>query len=594
MQIPSNAKIEDRAIGALSNIIDDHPTMAHQFNSMDKEMSWDGYIWIFKDIHGSQDKNNYDDKISVQIKGHIDKEEKYINKKQITYSVELTDLQVYFQDRGVLYFEVFMSEDGKKREIFYSSLFPTKIKSYLEKANMKHNKKSINVVFTKLENNSVIFYAIVKQFSNESRKQGCGIEQMVQNAIKVSDMDKVKELTASVVGAGNEYEFLKRLGAGDVNFYGVLKGSPFMVPLEWHEKSVYVLCKEVNSCVCIAGKQYYDKYKLQTSSEDIDESVLQLSDNLKIKINKCEFNFKPLTGIKELRNDAEFLMAATEHTEAVIDNVIVPFGKVNMPKELKKELQFFIDLYDTFSMIEFEYDKKFREISKVTLQHFIEIVAMKKGLRNDRLTDKMYIYNLKVDDKYIPVVIIKNPSGGENILFSAIYTRKYQTYVSNSKGEHYIVPRFAYVSVHAFSNLYEYKYNYFYEQINKAEINKDTSGTINNSVLNLIHAYDSTKDENLLEIALYTLKRLKSVLGQNNIFLINEFQIEKRKGCLCAADISSLSIIESDDLQFLCAKSILMENRAEAVIYYNQMNEENRHFFEGLPIFTLYKDLFIK
>ena len=42
MELPSNTKIEDRAIGALKNIIDDDLTMMSQFNSMDKEMAWDG------------------------------------------------------------------------------------------------------------------------------------------------------------------------------------------------------------------------------------------------------------------------------------------------------------------------------------------------------------------------------------------------------------------------------------------------------------------------------------------------------------------------------------------------------------------------
>ena len=41
MSMPSNNKIEDRALGALRNIIDDHATMGHEFCSMDKEMSWD-------------------------------------------------------------------------------------------------------------------------------------------------------------------------------------------------------------------------------------------------------------------------------------------------------------------------------------------------------------------------------------------------------------------------------------------------------------------------------------------------------------------------------------------------------------------------
>ena len=48
-----NSKIENGALNALENIIDAHNTMSHQFNSLDKEMSWDGSILIFKDNEGS-------------------------------------------------------------------------------------------------------------------------------------------------------------------------------------------------------------------------------------------------------------------------------------------------------------------------------------------------------------------------------------------------------------------------------------------------------------------------------------------------------------------------------------------------------------
>lgn len=51
------------------------------------------------------------------MKGHVDKNRKYIDEQKITYFVDLDDLEVYFQDRGVLFFEVFMTEDGKDREV---------------------------------------------------------------------------------------------------------------------------------------------------------------------------------------------------------------------------------------------------------------------------------------------------------------------------------------------------------------------------------------------------------------------------------------------------------------------------------------------
>lgn len=161
MNLPSNTKIEDRAIGALKNVVDDDLTMMAQFNSMDKEMAWDGYIWIFKQNNGDQSKRNLDDKVPVQIKGHIDETGKYINKEGITYPVDLVDLNIYFSDRGVVFFEIFMSKDGKKREVFYSSLYPSKIKSFLEKAVKKGNKESINIPFRRIKKKPEELYVVL-------------------------------------------------------------------------------------------------------------------------------------------------------------------------------------------------------------------------------------------------------------------------------------------------------------------------------------------------------------------------------------------------------------------------------------------------
>ena len=51
------------------------------------------------------------------MKGHVDKNRKYIDEQKITYFVDLDDLEVYFQDRGVLFFEVFMK--WKHRQMLF-------------------------------------------------------------------------------------------------------------------------------------------------------------------------------------------------------------------------------------------------------------------------------------------------------------------------------------------------------------------------------------------------------------------------------------------------------------------------------------------
>lgn len=255
MKIPK-AKIEERAIGALSAIVDMHPTMRGQFYTMDKEMSWDGYIWIFNS-QSDQCKDSFDDKVSVQIKGHIDQKERYLNEQRITYAVDLADLKVYFKSTGVLYFVVFMSENGEKREVFYTSLFPSKIKAYLDEAEKKGNRKNKSIPFTKLEKNPEDLYIIVKQFSIECKKQGFGDGPIVQSTIEEEDLGNVETIVAQAVGAGDEKDFLKRLSTGNVCIYGKVQGSSIPRPITWKDTSVEMFTKEVNRAVEIKHSLHY-------------------------------------------------------------------------------------------------------------------------------------------------------------------------------------------------------------------------------------------------------------------------------------------------------------------------------------------------
>ncbi len=362
MSLPSNTKIENKAINVLENIIDDHPYMLYAFNSMDKEMAWDGYIWIFKDNVDGLSKKNLDDKLPVQIKGHIDLDLKYMNKLRITYPVSIEDLRVYFYDRGVLYFQIFISEDGSRKEIFYSSLFPSKIKSYLEKAERKGNTETINIPFTKLEKNPEKFYIVTKQFSNESRTQGFGSGQLVQNTILLKDLDKVTSLTATAIGANNEYSFLQRFSSGDICFYGTVDGNSFRLPLEWQDRSKMYVQTKVQNTISIDDKIYYEEYDVKVGSQN--DITLILSKNLQINLLKWKFDFKPLSTINEIRKDADFLLAAIHNTSFKIGDKLYEYNNPIASKGLKEVLMQYIDLDDTLSMIEFEFNKPYKELSE--------------------------------------------------------------------------------------------------------------------------------------------------------------------------------------------------------------------------------------
>ena len=133
------------------------------------------------------------------------------------YSVRLSDLRAYATEKGVLYFQIFIN--GQEREIFYSSLYPSRILDYLEKAKKKKNSVSISIPFRKLEKDADKLFMIAKQFNQEALKQGSAYTPLVQDRIRIDNLPNVKEINWSVIGANDPYEALMRLSSGDICLY---------------------------------------------------------------------------------------------------------------------------------------------------------------------------------------------------------------------------------------------------------------------------------------------------------------------------------------------------------------------------------------
>lgn len=587
MCYPSNTKIEERAIGALRNLIDEHLTMGAQFSTMDKEMAWDGYIYIYKINNGDQSKKNLDDKVPVQIKGHIDKEEKYLNRKGISVPVDLIDLEIYHNDRGVVYFEIFMTEDGKRKEIYYSLLFPSKIKGYLDKAVQKGNNATINIAFNKLEKSPEKLYIIVKQFSQESKRQGFGSGEIVQNTIMVKDLDKVTSITATAIGVSNEFEFMQRLSTGDICFYGTTKDNQIKVPIAWDENSKQYLQRQVNKNVSINGTIYYETYKIILSSTG--EYSLVLSENLYIELDRHKFQVVCKTGIKQFGKDAHFLLELIENKSFKIGNTIFKYNSFGLPDGFEDELRFMDDLCNTLSEIELDYDKPFWDLSLDVKKQLMQIVEIRNGEKNRILTETVNFFNWKIEDKYMPVIIIKHDDGSIELV-NGVFSKR-QMAIINDKGEYYKVPLFGHADREILANLYYYNYARFYEQIDSADVNVYTLDSLNHTALRLIQAYDINRDEKLLDIAEYQLKKIEEFEKNKIYYKINMLQIIKRRGLFSNKEIMILKGLNTENLQEMFGINVLLEDKGKARKIYGQMKQEEQEFISEYPIYYLYQNL---
>ena len=600
MNVP-NSKIENRALNALENIIDAHNTMSYQFNSLDKEMSWDGSILIYKDNEGNTEKVNFDGEVRVQIKGHIDDPEKnknkkhnYLGRKRITYPVELIDLEIYSKDGGVIYFEIFMSPDGKEREVFYASLYPSILKKYIDEKSKKLAKKkaqpkepTVSIVFTKLENNEDILYKIVKQFSLERRKQGTGEVAIVKDMIMLKDLDKVKSISATVVGSDDGFGILKRFAAGDICFYGKTEGNPYERPIEWAKDAKFIMRRDIEQSISIGDTLYYEKYEVEGTSDG--ELAVIPSPNLRIDLSNGMFNFKSITGIKGLKRDAEFLLEAMKVKAFKINNDKFSYMNPVMPKELEDELKFYLDIEEILSMIELDYDKPLKDADGKVLRQLANLLRMKKGLKNNLLTEKYHTYNWMLGDKYVPVIVIRHENDEENDLRNAIYTRTLQSAALDGAGKYFQVPLFEHVDTHVIKKLYRYDYEWLKEQIDGADVNEYTAEYLSQAALKLISIFDENKDYKALELAQYQFDKIEELEKDMPYFIINTLQLKKRKEGLTEQDIQKLKEIADSDSQISFGVNVLLGNKDRAKQAFEKINGETQEFIKTCPIYYLYE-----
>lgn len=130
--------IEELATNAVKKSILTTKLLSANIYENDKNPLWDGEVYIYK----SEQKTNADfcGKVPLQIKG------KYcanLSKTKISYSVKVNELNSYLCDGGVMYFVVYLADNGHTTKIYYAVLTPVKLKELLGTCRVDQCYKSI-------------------------------------------------------------------------------------------------------------------------------------------------------------------------------------------------------------------------------------------------------------------------------------------------------------------------------------------------------------------------------------------------------------------------------------------------------------------
>lgn len=125
----NSIQIETLAVNAVKDSILMSDYLIPFINDNDKEPSWDGKVYIYKDKNCTKD--SLIGRLPVQVKG---KECDDLSKEEISYSMNVVDLNNYLDDGGAILFVVYIAKEGLNKKIYYVELPPIKLRIELSKA----------------------------------------------------------------------------------------------------------------------------------------------------------------------------------------------------------------------------------------------------------------------------------------------------------------------------------------------------------------------------------------------------------------------------------------------------------------------------
>lgn len=203
----------------------------------------------------------------------------------------------------------------------------------------------------------------------------------------------------------------------------------------------------------------------------------------------------------------------------------------------------------------------------------------------------MNTVNWKLEDGYIPLLVARHINDEMNDLKNALYTSKFQIFLPAENDQNFKIPAFSVLDASTLGNLYEYRFEKFYKQIDNMDINQYTFDVLNDAGLKLIQAYDlNTKDE-LLELALHLFEKMMAFEEDKEFLILNCLQVKKRLNRLTMDDQRELKDINSEDTQIMFAKSVLLDEKEKSKYYYEILDLDTQKFLAKYPIFHLYRKL---
>lgn len=574
----STTKIEEIAATELINFVNKIDSANHDIKTGEKGISWDGVIKLYKN-NDIDKKDNFLADVDVQVKGRT------VYKKNkgdsISYPVNITDLKNYLKKNGTVFFVGTINVNEENECTLYCKpLLRVELYKLLQE---KSKNETINIKLKKITSASEL-ERILYNFNTDKEIQSKISDKVLNNPTKfINSRDKTLTF----------YEF------GKTNPDNLIGEEKYVYQKDENDNVVGVFNVKlqdvvINNNVTISTLNHKIEYNDATYKKNTKEETVYFGESFQIPLHKQILNINIKGSLNERINDLEFLLQIMKDGKYLIDE---SESTINATKE---DIEKFKTLLD-----------KYRRIKK-----FLESKNIKKDIKLDEWKDdeieKLFLIIRSIEDQIKLHVEEWNSSMMcaykiNELILSIVATRqKDGTYIFysffNSPFDMSFTMEFTDGKMVAIDNKFLGMDRYLYtcddmnveeikESIKNMDIKEDEVDVINRQILEMIFAYDETKNNRLLDLANDYLSLIEGKID-NRIYILNKYQIKKRLSGLSSEEEKEISEIKnnSEDEFIIIGCSILLDSKKEALIAINKLSQSTKEsLYKEFPIMNLLK-----
>ncbi|HGL1672465.1 TPA: DUF4365 domain-containing protein [Streptococcus pneumoniae] len=586
----NNRQIETLGVSYLTTFINRHSLLQTYFGSNDKTPVWDGEIHVLKT--SSEKRSEIFGKVPVQIKATRQQKNKLKS-----FSLDISDLELYSKNGGVVLFVVWLSEDGDLRNIYYKSLPPLSIKKLIKKSNLKNkttSSKKLSVQIHELDEQKL--YPMLVDFITNSRKQYSFINV---DGISVEDISDDSNLKFYYYGQ-EKGEIFNYQEENDLYIYYKNPLTGIEVPLENTIKVVETY--EETDLIITIGNTIFQNVKRHRFP---DGSVqLHFGEGFKmsfdVKKKQFTFNYTRPNMLSKAIKCTQAFQELGKFGYCKLNGNIIELGEQSIlditSRDLETEIEELVQISNFMENMRIQKEVDLTYFDKQSLRN-LNILNLGLILKNKVALNYNESKLLHLRIANIHIITLYDFETDNIGTMIDIFTETPWCRRGEGEDSSYI-SIFEVLEPNDWLKIDNCDFDSVISSYQRLVDNGLKFEDANNTIIKIVIAADKAEDVSRSELLLnwaqclsdWNLKYSKNC----EMAIINDLQIKSRVRKLNSKEMEILSniLVNSNDNYELCfGSSVLLKSKPQADLFWNKLDNETKESYKGFPIYTLYMKL---